>query len=123
MVCRRMPTITDEYARYGNLKKDFELPLEQFTEVHNLYGKLAPDFTEIFRFELIANGLTTLKGIDKLIIVCDGRSKRFGRTHPVEKSMADMIVYLNGIKVQFQVGGLLDVDMVVSEVMSRLFHT
>jgi hypothetical protein len=115
--------IAEEYARYGNLVKDFELPLEQFTEAHNLYGKLAPGFTEMFTFTQFANGLTTVARIDNLILICSRRSKRFGQTQPVEQSMTDMIVYLDGIKRQFQVGGPLDVDMVVSEVMSRLFHT
>jgi hypothetical protein len=128
MGCRRMSTIVtigDEYKRYENFPKDFKLPLEQFTELHELYGKLDHGFTDIFRFELISRGLTTLEGIAKLIMICSD-SELFGVTRPVEPSMASIIDYLKDIKVQYTPrlnGKVLDVDMIVSEVISRLFHT
>ena len=130
MGCRRMSTIVtigEEYERYEKLPKDFKLPLEQFTELHNLYGKLDKNFTDIFRFELLAKGLTTLQGISKLIIICTGELRLASASSTGSICVWDaVILYLNNIKVQYTPklnGEVFDVDMIVSEVMSRLFHT
>ena len=120
-------TIGEEYERYEKLPKDFKLPLEQFTELHNLYGKLDKNFTDIFRFELLAKGLTTLQGISKLIIICTGELRLASASSTGSICVWDaVILYLNNIKVQYTPklnGEVFDVDMIVSEVMSRLFHT